>query len=296
MKNKRPTNSFLVDVFLLIFLLLFFVTAVFMSLNGRSVLINAFYLGITAFLILLTYFLGLTTGLIINLLFVVFQGGLLTYLAVFQKRVDVATGDLAFWLFMPLLLSMSFYGMAYYGLQLQAENRRLKDELVHQSVLDSETNLRTLVAYLRDTQIFTKTAAKYQLPLSMMTIKIRYFNEIRRILDHDQLDALVRLVSRVILSSDEGLTLAYLLSRDNLTWGALLFVDAAEARETARKIKTKFAQELPKVISLHDIDISLVIGVAEYDPKKMKDGHDLEHAATHMIQYDVGNDDVAKKY
>lgn len=295
MKSRRLSNSFLIDVFLLAFLLLFIITAVFMAINKDSILVNTFYLGITAFLILLTYFLGLTVGLIINLLFVVLQGGLLTYFAIFQKRIDIATGDLAYWLFMPLLLSVTFYGLSYSSLQLQKENQKLKDELVHQSVLDSQTNLRTLVAYLRDTQIFTATAKKYKMPLSMLVIRIRYFHEIRSILDSTQMKELVKLVSQVILKSDGDLVLAYLLSRENLTWGVLEFVDAEEARKTAKAIKATFAEELPKVIELNNIDISLVIGVAQYDEKTMNDGHDLEHEANHMIQYDVGNDDVAKK-
>lgn len=294
MRSKRLSNSFLIDVFLLAFLLLFLITSVFMGINQHSILINTFYLGITAFLILLTYFLGLTVGLIVNLLFVVLQGGILTYFALFQKRIDIATGDLAYWLFIPLLLSVAFYGLSYTSLQLQKENQKLKDELVHQSVLDSQTNLRTLVAYLRDTQIFTATARKYNMPLSMMVIKIRYFNEIRSILDSTQMNELIKLVSRVILSSDSNLVLAYLLSRENLTWGVLEFVSAEEARATAKHIKEIFAEELPKVVELNNIDISLVIGVAEYDENTMNDGHDLEHAANHMIQYDVGNDDVAK--
>lgn len=123
MKSRRLSNSFLIDVFLLAFLLLFIITAVFMAINKDSILVNTFYLGITAFLILLTYFLGLTVGLIINLLFVVLQGGLLTYFAIFQKRIDIATGDLAYWLFMPLLLSVTFYGLSYSSLQLQKENQ-----------------------------------------------------------------------------------------------------------------------------------------------------------------------------
>lgn len=102
--NNDEKKSLLQDVGLLIFVSLFSITAVLMSLSG-NLLLNVIYLFCTILLLMITYFFGVLPSLISNIIFIGIQAIIMTYQYVVQvKRIP---WQLSFWMIVPILLSLA---------------------------------------------------------------------------------------------------------------------------------------------------------------------------------------------
>lgn len=284
--RKSTRESWLTDLYLIFFL--FWVSALAFGMAATRtdyLLINTLFLGVTVCLILFTYFWGLITGLLINLAFIFAQ----VVIVLYATQVDQAVVPwvLAYWLFVPLLLSLSFYGATDHTRKLQAQNARLKSDLVERGAFDEDTNLRTMVSYIEDTAVFTETNRRFDLPVTTMIVRIRYFQEMRSMVSDAQLRELLKLVSQTIKQAMRTNDITYLIDRSNPTWSVLLFTDADGASIAAGRIKTNFTKALAGNDVLANLDVRLVVGVASWDPDKMKTPYDLMNAGIKETEYDV---------
>lgn len=284
--RKSTRESWLTDLYLIFFL--FWVSALAFGMAATRtdyLLINTLFLGVTVCLILFTYFWGLITGLLINLAFIFAQ----VVIVLYATQVDQAVVPwvLAYWLFVPLLLSLSFYGATDHTRKLQAQNARLQSDLVERGAFDEDTNLRTMVSYIEDTAVFTETNRRFDLPVTTMIVRIRYFQEMRSMVSDAQLRELLKLVSQTIKQAMRTNDITYLIDRSNPTWSVLLFTDADGASIAAGRIKTNFTKALAGNDVLANLDVRLVVGVASWDPDKMKTPYDLMNAGIKETEYDV---------
>ncbi|KRL56982.1 GGDEF domain-containing protein [Furfurilactobacillus rossiae] len=287
MKNNHQTNnaSLMADACLLAFLGLIAITAVFFGATPSSLLLNTLYLGISVALVMTTYFFSLTTGLTLNLVFMFIQGLVMIYLNVVQHHtVNLA---LVFWLFMPLLLSLSFYGMTAMQRQLQQKNQQLTTDMVERGAFDAQTNLRTTVSYIEDANVYLETHTRFKIPVTTIIIRVRYYSELERMMGDEQMDALIRLVSDTIVQSTRDNDIGYILDTVTPTWGTLMFTDAAGARIAAQRIRDNFTKAANGAKALEMMELSLVIGVAEFDDNTMHNPYDMMNAGIKETEYDV---------
>lgn len=284
---RRDTReSWLTDIYLIAFLGWVGALAMGMAATRPQLLmVNAVFLGVTVGLLLMTYFGGLITGLLGNLAFVFSQ--VLT--AIYENRVHphLVSWELGYWLVLPLLLSLTLYGMTSHARKLQAQNAKLQSDLVERGAFDEDTNLRTTVSYIEDTAVFTETNRRFDLPVTTMIIRIRYFREMRSMVSDAQLKLLLQLVSQTVKGAMRTNDITYLLERNNPTWAVLLFTDPNGASIAANRIKANFAQALADEPDLANLDVRLVVGVASWDPDQMQSPYDLMNAGIKETEYDV---------
>lgn len=177
---KTPGLSLRTDLYLLGFLALTAFTAIYMGLTGSAIFINTLYLGVALLLVVLTYFLGLTFGLIANMVFIFVQGTVMVYQNVLVgKPVSL---PMIFWLIMPLLLSVTFRGLAQETLTLQSQLAKLTVNLDHYSAFDEDTHLRTTVAYYEDAGVFLETGRRFAIPVTTIALRLRYLGELHQLL------------------------------------------------------------------------------------------------------------------
>ncbi len=248
-------------------------------------MINVSFLAVTICLILFTYFWGIITGLLLNLAFMFAQ--VLIVLYVSQTHAETVAWGLLFWMVLPLLLSISFYGMTDHLRKLQADNVKLRSDLVERGAFDESTNLRTTVSFIEDTAVFTETNRRFDLPVTAMIIRIRYFQEMRSMISDSQLSDLLQLVSETIKGAMRTNDITYLLDRSNPTWGVLLFTNADGAGIAGKRIKGNFDKALAASSNLSTLEVRLVVGVASWDSEKMKNPYDLMNAGIKETEYDV---------
>ncbi|GEO74852.1 GGDEF domain protein [Levilactobacillus namurensis DSM 19117] len=279
-------ESWWTDLYLIAFLFCLCGLALGMGATRTDyLLVNTVLLGVTMLLILFTYFWGLVTGLLLNLGFIFLQ----VILVIYENQVhhQLLPWVLAYWLFVPLLLSLSFYGLTAHARKLQVQNAKLQSDLVARGAFDEETNLRTMVSYIEDTAVFTETNRRFDLPVTTMIIRIRYFQEMRSMISDTQMRELLKLVSHTVKQAMRTNDITYLIDRENPTWSVLLFTNADGATIAANRIKQQFTKALAADNLLATLDVRLVVGVASWDGEKMKTPYDLMNAGIKETEYDV---------
>ncbi|MCZ9311508.1 GGDEF domain-containing protein [Weissella koreensis] len=285
MKDNKST-SILSDVYLLIFLALILTTAIMTELSGQ-LMANAIYLFVTMLLILIMYFFGLFIGLAFNL---VFMFGQVLYM-IFLNSINHGEIELLqiYWLIVPLVLSFTFYSMTNRVRQLQSDNLELQNRIIEQGAFNTKTNLRTTAAFLEDSNVFTETSQRFNIPTSVVAIQVRYLEQLREIMSERRIDELIDLTTTALKHSTRGNDISYLLNDDesNLTWATLLYTDLDGAKIVEERIKDNFDQLLINAKSLKDIDISLKTGAVEYDNQEMKSANAYMDAAIKELEYDV---------
>ena len=271
-------SSFLFSSYLLHF------NCKFVTLTANLTL-NTIYLGLTLIMILMTYFFGAVTGLTANLIFIFVQAVVMIYInSTHHSTIPLI---MIFWLIMPLLLSAAFYGMTRNLTKLQAANAKLRGDIMKRGAFDERTDLRTTVAYIQDAQVFIETNRRFQLPVTTVIIRIRYFNEIKRMMNDQQFTDLLRLTSDTISATTRDNDITYSLDQDNPTWAILLFSDTPGAQIAANRIKVAFEKNLAKSVSLSSLEVLLVVGISAWDPDKMKSPYDFMNNGIKATEYDV---------
>ncbi|MHA3065693.1 GGDEF domain-containing protein [Lacticaseibacillus saniviri] len=283
--NFKSQLAFRTDLYLLGILLIFAMTALFMGFFGGTALFqNALYLAVSLLLVLLTYFLGLTVGLIANWVFIFIQALIMVYqYVVLGKDLPMS---MYFWLVLPIILSVVFYGFAQQTVALQDENTKLNQDLDQYGAFDQETNLRTPVAYLEDAAVFIETSRRYDLPVTTVVLQIRFFNDVQRLLNPNQLQNLIQAISQTLVASTRDNDIGYILDRQNPTWGVLLFTDTAGADIAADRIKANFELKMAE-LDLSNVAVDLVVGIATYDAQTMNSPQAFMNAAKKETEYDV---------
>ncbi|MCC3237414.1 GGDEF domain-containing protein, partial [Pediococcus acidilactici] len=253
------------------FLLMLAITAVLMVLS-QNIVVNIVYLIITVGILIITYFMGIIPSLLANMVFIAFQTVVMLY-EYFGLNREVQW-TLIFWLVIPMLASVALYSMARSQIALQKVNNELYAELVEKGAFDQQTNLRTTVAYVEDAGVFIETSRRFDIPVTTLIIKIRYFNDLRRMMSERQLQLLLKVTSEVIKGSTRGNDITYLLDNNDPTWAVLLYSNAAGGRIVAQRTKDIFEKSIKKSPELADLAISMVIGVSEWDAEEMDNPYD----------------------
>lgn len=284
MTNKHQNANLYIDICWLLFLAVFAGTAILMALSGHLIL-NTIYLFCTIVLLLITYFWGLLTGLMINFLFIAAQVVIVLYQ--YLNQTTTIPWSLMFWMVQPLLLSVILYFLTVNQTYLQQQNRDLQTALIARGAFDAQTNLRTRVAYQEDAQVFIETNRRFHLPVATLIIKIRYYNDLRRMMTADQLTELLQLASATIKKITRDNDVTYLLDRDDPTWAILIYADADGARVATGRIKDGFEQAVREHPDLVNVALALVVGVATWDPETMKSPSDFMNAGLKETEYDV---------
>lgn len=284
MRNKNSKEHLYGDVGLLAFLLMLAITAVLMVLS-QNIVVNIVYLIITVGILIITYFMGIIPSLLANMVFIAFQTVVMLY-EYFGLNREVQW-TLIFWLVIPMLASVALYSMTRSQIALQKANNELYAELVEKGAFDQQTNLRTTVAYVEDAGVFIETSRRFDIPVTTLIIKIRYFNDLRRMMSERQLQLLLKVTSEVIKGSTRGNDITYLLDNNDPTWAVLLYSNAAGGRIVAQRTKDIFEKSIKKSPELADLAISMVIGVSEWDAEEMDNPYDLMNDGIKETQYDV---------
>ncbi|GEO78099.1 GGDEF domain-containing protein [Companilactobacillus mindensis DSM 14500] len=284
MDKNDARSSLFQDVGLLTFLALSSATGVLMAISGH-IFLNVVYLFCTGMLMMITYFFGILPSLISNIVFIAIQAVIMVYQYVTQT--SHLPWQLSFWMIMPILLSLALYTMTRNQVALQKSNSELRTSLIERGAFDEQTNLRTTVAYIEDIAVFAETNRRFEIPVTTAIIKIRYFNDLKRMMSPDQLRHLLKLTTETIKEKTRTNDVIYLLNNEDPTWAVLLYSDTKGTSIATNRIKEGFAENVQADVSLNTLAISMVVGIASWDGETMKTPYDLMNAGIHETQYDV---------
>ncbi|MBU7003473.1 GGDEF domain-containing protein [Pediococcus pentosaceus] len=284
MQNKNSKDRLYEDIGLLLLLLMLSITAVLMMLS-QNIVVNIIYLIITMGILIVTYFMGIIPSLLANMVFIAFQTVVMLY-EYFGLNHEIQW-SLLFWLIMPLLISLTMYLSTRSQIALQKANSDLHAALVERGAFDQQTNLRTMVAYVEDAGVFIETSRRFEIPVATLILKIRYFNDLRRMMSDRQLQLLLQIASEVIKSSTRDNDITYILENEDPTWAILLYTNSTGGRIAGQRAKDAFEKRIKKSPELVNLAISMVVGVSEWNAEEMSNPYDLMNDGIKETQYDV---------
>jgi GGDEF domain-containing protein len=271
------------------FLLLFiacFISIVFTAADPNLYIQNIIFLNLAFLIAVITYFTTVTTGLILNILFVFGYGTFTLYRTVVEGGL-VGTQNY-FWLIMTPIFTIATWLFTLANKQLQAENEELKKANASLATMDESTSLKNTLSFQSDATVFMALSVRYNMPLTLLVLSVKYWDEIRRMISEEKLMEAVHDLSQISQTSIRTNDSLYLLNRDNPTWGMLLFTDREGANFVIDRLKsrvdvlneTEYAQK-------YKVELVLKIGAIEYDKDAIPTPIAFIAQAKKQLEYDV---------
>ncbi|NUU62934.1 diguanylate cyclase domain-containing protein [Paenibacillus agri] len=283
----RRNRSILVsDAAFLLFLVLAYICIVFIAGSPNHYIQNIIILNVAFILAVVTYFTTVTAGLVLNLAFIFGYGFFIMFQTISQgETIGLNT---YFWLIMTPLLTVVVWIFTLGNRQLQTENESLKKRAAQLATVDENTDLRNSVAFQKDASLFTGISTRYKIPLTLLVVKVKYWDEIRRLIPEEQLTEAIYDLSQISQSSIRTNDAIYLLDKDDATWGLLLFTDRDGAKIVIERIKDKLLELNDNgFMSKYKVKLGLKIGAVQYQPDTIENPLDFIVQAKKQLEYDV---------
>ncbi|MEO3945909.1 diguanylate cyclase [Gorillibacterium sp. CAU 1737] len=283
---KRTRSSLWSDVAFLGFLVLCYVTILYMAGDPDSYVKNLFVLNIIFLMTIITYFTTVTAGLVLNVAFIFIYGAYVLYRTV--TLGEAVQAGAYFWIVLAPLFTLAVWVFALSTRRLQEENDDLNEQKARLATLDESTDLKTSVAFQKDLTVFAGISERYGIPLTLVVIKVKYWNEMRRFIRTDQLEEAVLDISKISQASIRTNDTLYLIDKENVTWGLLLFTDQDGAKIVVDRIRASLVQfNTQDFAQKYKVQLNLNIGAVQYDKEKVENALDFLTQAKRQMEYDV---------
>ncbi|MFE5322813.1 GGDEF domain-containing protein [Paenibacillus sp. NPDC056579] len=283
---RRYPGSLVSDGAFLLLFIACFITIVFMAADPNRYIQNIIFLNVAFLIAVVTYFTTVTTGLILNILFVFGYGTFTLYQTVVQGG-SISTQSY-FWLVMTPIFTLLTWMFTSASRQLQLENEQLKKANASLATMDERTNLKNSLSFQNDAKIFMALSVRYNIPLTLLVIGVKYWDEIRRMISEEHLMEAVHEISKVSQTSIRTNDALYLFNKDTPTWGMLLFTDRPGADFVIERLR-KRVDELNQgeYAEKYRVELVLKIGAIEYNRETIPTPLDFIVQAKKQLQYDV---------
>lgn len=283
---KRNRSNLISDIAFLAFILLSYICIVFIAGRPDEYVQNLILLNCAVLFAIITYFTTITAGLVLNLLFIFGYGFYVMVNAVTQgETISLGT---YFWLLMTPLLTTAMTLFTQSNRRLQTENEQLRKQTANLATLDENTDLKNSIAFQKDALLFTGISMRYDIPLTLLVVKVKYWKEIQRLIPAEQLGEAIYDISKISQSSIRTNDALYLLDKEDATWGLLLFTDKEGSRIVIERIKLKLAEfNTGEISAKYKVNLGLKIGAVQYHPEQIESPLDFIVQAKKQLEYDV---------
>ncbi|MEY9094549.1 diguanylate cyclase domain-containing protein [Paenibacillus sp. RC84] len=283
---KVNRSSLLSDIAFLALLVLCNVCVAFTAGDPNRYVENLIFLNLAFFFVVVTYFTTVTAGLILNIVFIFGYGTYILYETVTRgETIGVST---YFWLIMTPVLTVVIWLFTTATRQLQAENDDLQKQKARLATLDERTDLKNSIAFRKDASVFAGISTRYNIPLTLLVIKVKYWNEIRPLIGDEQLAEAIIDVSKISQASIRTNDALYLLDKEDATWGLLLFTDRDGVKVVMERIKQSLEEfNTRDFAQKYKVDLSLKMGAVQYQADKIDSPIDFIVQAKKQLEYDV---------
>ncbi|MCR8842202.1 GGDEF domain-containing protein [Paenibacillus sp. SC116] len=283
---KRNQGSLLSDGAFLLWIVITFVSIIFIAGDPNRYILNIILLNVALLIAIITYFTSLTIGLILNVLFIFGYGTFTLYQTIVQG--SVLEGHHYFWLIMTPMFALVAWMITFSNQKMQAENEQLLKKNLSLATMDENTDLKNSRSFQKDATIFMALSKRYQIELTLLVVKVRYWDELKQMVSREQMSDLIYDLSKLSETSIRMNDSLYMLNSDDPTWGLLLFTDREGANIVINRIKDKVASfNAVESTGKYKIDLDLIIGAVEYEVETVSTPLDFIAQARKQLEYDV---------
>jgi GGDEF domain-containing protein len=231
------------------------------------------------------YYTNIAAAILYSIIYVFLYASFRIYLNI-AKGVAVG-GDVYFWMSTAPAFSILF---AYYGeliRSIQDKNISLIKENEELVMIDKDTGLLSSQAFFNELKVYMKINERYNIEVYLMLIKIKYENEVIRILGESKYNKMVKEISKVISSilreEDRKLIL-----RDVNMFGLIILSNKGGEKHLKNRIK-----EMIKNINFKDdavinsLNLEVMVGVAVYNTEEINSPYEFFKKAERDLEFDV---------
>ncbi|WP_338554403.1 diguanylate cyclase [Paenibacillus sp. KS-LC4] len=283
---RRNQSSLISDAGFLLLIVVSFISIVFTAGDPDRYMQNIIFLNVAFLIAIITYFTNVTTGLILNILFI-FGFGTYTLYGTLVGGDTISSGNY-FWLIMTPVFTLVTWMLTLSTRQLQAENEQLNRTNSRLATMDENTNLRNSRSFQNDAAVFMALSTRYQIPLTLLVVNVKYWDELRRMVSEERMTEAIFELSQMSQTSIRTNDSIYMLSKDNPTWGLLLFTDRQGANIVIERLRHKIQEfNSAEFSSKYKVELSLKIGALQYEPEMIPTPLDFIVQARKQLEYDV---------
>lgn len=272
----------------LFFMLLLFFSYVFVYvvrfLGGESDLEFIIMLNIMFLLIVVSYYSNVIASIICCFLFVIGYGSYILYEAV-VARVTASTSSYLWIAIIPISCIIVAFFRTYLG-EVQekiAEQSQIEDTLVG---FDESTNMLNERMFQYELGRYMSMAARGYIKVTLMFVKVNYFDDIRRLVGKNGLNDLFKAVGESISELTRAEDAGYIVDEKGL-FSVILISDAAGAAIVKDRLKSKMKSiDLQERMKTFNLSLDLKIGIAEYNPG-IRTSIDFRQMALKDMEFDV---------
>lgn len=287
MVRKRATGYLLQDVGLLVLLLCLGGAALAVGIVDSSMKPEFMVMLMGTFLaILLAGFklivLSVVIGAFEELVYTAYK--LFSYFA-YQEGIEPAC---YVWLVLPLLSVGAMIAFIYGSRQTELENDVLKEQVEELVMVNSLTGLYNLRSLYNDLQKQVAYSERNQMTISLMIVKLRYGQELKKVLSRRNYEAVLQKMAMVVTDAVRLEDRTYSLDNEG-TVGVILTCDQENSKYVRDRIRANLEKkETFAGITERAVRVEVKISCLEYDKEKY--GADMilfKQKVENELQYDV---------
>lgn len=287
MVRKRATGYLLQDVGLLVLLLCLGGAALAVGIVDSSMKPEFMVMLMGTFLaILLAGFklivLSVVIGAFEELVYTAYK--LFSYFA-YQEGIEPAC---YVWLVLPLLSVGAMIAFIYGSRQTELENDVLKEQVEELVMVNSLTGLYNLRSLYNDLQKQVAYSERNQMTISLMIVKLRYGQELKKVLSRRNYEAVLQKMAMVVTDAVRLEDRTYSLDNEG-TVGVILTCDQENSKYVRDRIRANLEKkETFAGITERAVKVEVKISCLEYDKEKY--GADMilfKQKVENELQYDV---------
>ncbi|APH18865.1 GGDEF domain-containing protein [Clostridium botulinum] len=274
-----------IDICIILLLLNFFCICSFIYFNlGKNIMLNFIMLGSLFMVTIVAYFRGIVEGFLFSAMIIFFYVTFIIYNnTIHRNRVELIT---YIWM-VDIPLSAFISGKLSENINLiQSINTRLQKEYRDLITIDKTTGLSNLKGFYIDLDREMSKAKRHKLNLSLMIVKIQYYDELNAILGEKKMEEILKIISNVITLAIRGEDISYKLNKDTL---AILMpsTNLQGAEVVKNRIKESISEENLKIKQEDkNVNIDIKVGIVEYK-NTIKETFEFKELAEKELEYDV---------
>jgi GGDEF domain-containing protein len=283
---RRNQSSIISDSAFLLLFIASFISIVFTAGDPNQYIDNIIFLNLAFLIAIITYFTTMTTGLILNILFIFGYGTFTMYQTVVAG--GVVGSQNYFWLVMTPVFTVITWMVTYANRQLQNENEHFKKTNATLATMDINTNLKNTLSFQSDATIFMALSVRYKIPLVLLVMSVKYWDELKSMISEEQMTEAIRDVSAISQTSIRTNDSLYMLNKENPTWGMLLFTDREGVAIVIKRLRQKVDElNASEYKERYKVELNLKIGATPYDPETAQSPMDFIVLARKQLEFDV---------
>lgn len=274
-----------IDIYIIILLLNFFCICSFIYFNlGKNIMLNFIMLGLLFTVTIVAYFRGIVEGFLFSAMIIFFY---VTYIIynniIYRNPIELIT---YIWM-VDIPLSAFISGRLSENINLiQNINTKLQKEYRDLITIDRTTGLSNLKGFYMDLDREMSKAKRHKLSLSLMIVKIQYYDELKVILGEKRMEEILKVISNVITLAIRGEDISYKLDKDILA--VLMPSTNIQGAEVVKgRIKESISEENLKIKQEDkNVNLDIKIGIVEYE-NTIKEAFEFKELAEKELEYDV---------